>query len=169
MCDILLSTCTPKLDGSKISHLPINRVYLTNIHCRKSKEIPTYLDEINSCLQSKQTCPFLCLEVIPQPCRGLSGLKRPEWKIKSCNFYKEWRLLWKFVTSVKNFWLLWKVITSMKHCDIKKKFWLLWKVVIFSKDSNFFKSLWPFRYCTHWQQFFLKKTISYLKKINIWF
>ena len=45
-----LSRYRPKFDGSKISHLPIDRVYPTYVHYGKSKEKPTYPDAIGSCL-----------------------------------------------------------------------------------------------------------------------
>ena len=79
----------PNLDGSKISHIPIDRVYLTYVHYGKSKGKPTYPDAINSCSQSLHTCPIFYLGVIPHSCRGLLDFKRCEWKKKRENMKSE--------------------------------------------------------------------------------
>ena len=50
LCDIWLSRNTPNLDGAKIPHLLIDRVYPTYVHYEKFKEKPTYTNVINSCL-----------------------------------------------------------------------------------------------------------------------
>ena len=50
----MLSRYTPKLDGSKISNLPIDRVYPIYVHYEKFKGKPTYPDAINLYLQDTQ-------------------------------------------------------------------------------------------------------------------
>ena len=71
-------------------------------------------------------------------------LKRCEWKMKSCDFYKEFWLLWNVATLMKSC-LLWKVAIFMKSYDFYGKLWLLWKVTTILKDCDFSKGLWPFR------------------------
>ena len=53
-CVHMLSRYTPKLDGSKISNLPIDRVYPIYVHYGKFKGKPTYPDAINHYLQDTQ-------------------------------------------------------------------------------------------------------------------
>ena len=50
----MLSRYTPKLEGSKISNLPIDRVYPIYVHYGKFKGKPTYPDTINLYLQDSQ-------------------------------------------------------------------------------------------------------------------
>ena len=50
----MLSRYTPKLDGSKISNLPIDRVYQIYVHYGKIKGKPTYPDVINLYLKDTQ-------------------------------------------------------------------------------------------------------------------
>ena len=56
----MLSRYTPKLDGSKISNLPIDRVYPIYVHYRKFKGKPTYPDAINLYLQDTQVFSCIC-------------------------------------------------------------------------------------------------------------
>ena len=48
--DMWLSRYTPKINGSKISHLPIDRVHPTYVQYRKYKGKPNYPNAISSCL-----------------------------------------------------------------------------------------------------------------------
>ena len=50
----MLSRYTPKLDGSKISNLPIDQLYSIYVHYEKFKGKPTYHDAINLYLQDTQ-------------------------------------------------------------------------------------------------------------------
>ena len=56
----MLSRYTPKLDGSKISNLPIDRVYPIYVHYGKFKGKPTYPDAINLYLQDTQVFSCIC-------------------------------------------------------------------------------------------------------------
>ena len=79
----MLSRCTPKLDGSKISNLPIDRVYPINVHYGKFKGKPTYSDAINLYLQDTQV--FSCIyfnNSLPHSCGGLLGFSKCEWEKK---------------------------------------------------------------------------------------
>ena len=58
-------------------------------------------------------------------------LKRCEWKMKSCDFYKELRLLWN-------------VATFMKSCDFYEKLRILWKVVNFMERWRPFSKIVTF-------------------------
>ena len=50
----MLSRYTPKLDGSKISNLPIDRVYLIYVYYGKFNGKLTYPDAINPYIQDNQ-------------------------------------------------------------------------------------------------------------------
>ena len=90
----MLSRYTLKLDGSKISNLPIDQVYPIYVHYGKFKGKPTYPDAINPYLRDTQVFHAYVLTIaIPHSCGGLLGFKRCEWKMKSCDFYEELQLL----------------------------------------------------------------------------
>ena len=74
MCDIWLSMYTPKLNGSKILHLLIDRVYPTYVDYGKSKGKSTYPDAINSYLLSTQLSVHSYVITIPHKCGGLLGM-----------------------------------------------------------------------------------------------
>ena len=64
ICDIWLSRYTPKLDGSKISNLPIDQVYPIYVHYEKFKGKPTYPDAINLYIQDTQVFSCICFNNI---------------------------------------------------------------------------------------------------------
>jgi len=75
----MLSRYTPKLDGSKISNLPIDRVYPIYIHYGKFKGKPTYPDAINSYLRITQFFHAYVLNNSHSPFMwGIVGFKRCE-------------------------------------------------------------------------------------------
>ena len=87
----MLSRFTPKLDGSKISNLMIDRVYPIYVHYGKFKRKPTYLDAINLYLQDTQVF-FSCIcfnNSLPHSCRGLLGFSKCEWEKKRENIKSE--------------------------------------------------------------------------------
>ena len=59
----MLSRYTPKLDGSKISNLPIDGVYPIYVHYGKFKGKPTYPDAINLYKQDTQVCSCICFNI----------------------------------------------------------------------------------------------------------
>ena len=138
MCDIWLSRYTPKFDGSKISHLPIDQVYPTYVYYRKSKgNILIQMKWILDC-KVHILVRFFVFESLPIHAGDCWILKRCEWKMKSCDFYEE-------------LWLLWNVATFMKSCDFYEKLRLLWKIVTWWKVVTFMKGddlserLWLFQ------------------------
>ena len=151
MCDIWLSRYTPKFDGSKISHLPIDRAYPTYVHYKKSKgNLLIQMQLILSCKVHILVC-FIVFESFPIHAGDCCIYKRYEWKMNSCDFYEELWLLWNVATLMKScdfyekLQFLWKVVTFMESCDFYGKLWLLWKVTTILKDCDFSKGLWPFR------------------------
>ena len=70
----VLSRCTLKLDGSKISNLSIDRVHPMHVHDEKFKGKPTYPDAISLCLM----ITYLSVKVLQKiailhSCGGLLG------------------------------------------------------------------------------------------------
>ena len=129
MCDIWLSRYTPKFDGSKILHLPIDRVCPTYVHYEKSKGNLLIQMQLILVCEVHILVRFPIFESFPIHAGDCWVLKRCEWKIKCCDFYKK-------------LWFLWKVATFMKSCDFYGKLWFLWKVTTFLKDCDFSKGLW---------------------------
>ena len=85
----MLSRYTPKLDGSKISNLPIDRVYPIYVHYGKFKGKPTYPDAINPYLRDTQAFHAYVLTNSHSPFMwGLLGLARCEWEIKK----RKWKV-----------------------------------------------------------------------------
>ena len=144
MCDIWLSRYTPKLDGSKISHLPIDRVYPTYVHYGKSRRNLLIQMQLILACKVHILVRFFVFESFPIHAGDCCILKKV-WMEN-----EELRLLWRVVTFIKccdfyeKLWILWKVATFMKSCDIYGRLWLLWKVTTFLKDCDFSKGLWPF-------------------------
>ena len=104
----ILSRYTPKLDGSKISNISIDRVYLIYVHYGKFKGKPTYPDAINLYLQDTQVFSCICL---PHSCGGLLGFIKCEWENKRENMKSE-ELLWR--ENEKSFAKCkWKVISPI--------------------------------------------------------
>ena len=62
----MLSRYTPKLNGSNISNLPIDRVYSIYVHYRKFKGKPTYPYAINPYLQDTKVFN-VCVLTIGSP------------------------------------------------------------------------------------------------------
>lgn len=86
----MLSRYTPKLDGSKISNLPIDRVYPIDVHYGKFKGKPTYPDAINLYLQDTQVFSCICFNnSLPHSCGGLLGFSKCEWEKKRENMKSE--------------------------------------------------------------------------------
>ena len=85
----MLSRYITKLDGSKISNLPIDRVYPIYVHYGKFKGKPTYPDAIKPYLQDTQFFHAYVLTIaIPHLCGGFWGLAKCEWKKKRENMEK---------------------------------------------------------------------------------
>ena len=80
----MLSRFTPKLDGSEISNLPIDRVYPIYVHYGKFKGKPTYPDTINLYLQDTQVFSCICFNnsLPPHSCGGLLGFASADGKRK---------------------------------------------------------------------------------------
>ena len=101
----MLPRYTPKLDGSKISNLPIDRVYPIYVHYGKFKGKPTYPDAINLYLQD--THVFSCIRFnnsLPHSCGGLLGFSKCEWEKKRENMKCEGTTLegkWKVICKVQ--------------------------------------------------------------------
>ena len=82
---------------------------------------------------------FFVFESFPIHAGDCWILKMCEWKMKSCDFYEELRLLWNVATFMKScdfyekLWLLWKVVTFMESCDFYERWGHLWKIVTFPK------------------------------------
>ena len=86
----MLCRCTPKLDGSKISNIPIDRVYPIYVHYGKFKGKPTYPDSINLYLQDTQVFSCICFNnSLPHSCEGLLGFSKCEWEKKRKNMKRE--------------------------------------------------------------------------------
>ena len=112
----ILSRYTSKLDGSKISNLPIDRVYPINVHYGKFKGRPTYPDAINLYLQHKQVFSCICFNnSLPHSCGGLLGFSKCEWEKKRENIISD--LLWR--KNEKSFAKCkWKVISLDLDLDL---------------------------------------------------
>ena len=79
----MLSRYTPKLDGSKISNLLIDRVYSIYVYYGKFKGKPTYPDAINLYIQDTQVFSCICFNnSLPHSCGGLLGLASADGKRK---------------------------------------------------------------------------------------
>ena len=86
----MLSRYTPQLDDSKISNVPIDRVYPINIHCGKFKGKPTYQDTINLYLQDTQVFSCICFNnILPHSCGRFLGFSKCEWEKKRENMKSE--------------------------------------------------------------------------------
>ena len=86
----MLSRCTLKLDGSKISNLLIDRVHPMHVHYGKFKGKPTYPDAINLYLQDTQVFSCICFNnSLPHSCGGLLGFSKCEWEKKRENMKSE--------------------------------------------------------------------------------
>ena len=89
-CMNMLSRNTPKLDGSKISKLPIDRVYPIYVHYRKFKGKSIYPDAINLYLQDTQVFSCICFNnSLPHSCGGLLAFSKCEWEKKRENMKSE--------------------------------------------------------------------------------
>ena len=131
MCDIWLSRYTPKFDGSKTSHLPIDRVYPTYVHYGSPRgNLLIQMQLILAC-KVHILVHFFLFESFPIHAGDCWVLKRCKWKMKSCDFYKE-------------LWLLWNVAIFMKSCDFYEKLRLLWKVMTFMESCDFYERWRPF-------------------------
>ena len=115
----MLSRYTPKLDGSKITNLPTDRVYPIYVHYGKFKGKPTYPDTINLYLQDTQVFSCICfnnsLPIHVGDCWILASVngKRKEriWKVRE----QLWKENEKSFAKCK-----WKVISpiSAKEMEI---------------------------------------------------
>ena len=101
----MLSRYTPKLDGSKITNLPIDRVYQIYVHYGKFKTKPTYPDAIKLYLQDTQVFSCICFNnSLPHSCGGLLGFSKCQWEKKRQNVKSEGTTLegkWKVICKVQ--------------------------------------------------------------------
>ena len=90
----MLSRYTPKLDGSKISNLPIDRVYPIYVYYGMFKGKPTYPDAINLYLQDTQVFSCMCFNnSLPHSCGGFLGFNKCESEKKRENMKSEGTIL----------------------------------------------------------------------------
>ena len=86
----MLSRYTTKLDSSKISNLPIDRVYPIYVHYGKFKGKPNYPDTINLYLQDTQVFSWICFKNrLPHSCGVLFGFSKCQWEKKRENMKSE--------------------------------------------------------------------------------
>ena len=101
----MLSRYTPKLDGSKISNIPIDRVYPIYVHYGKFKGKPTYPNAINLYLQDTQVFSCVCFNnSLSHSCGGLLGFSKCEWEKKRENMKSEGTTLegkWKVICKMQ--------------------------------------------------------------------
>ena len=110
---LMFSRYKPKIDGSKISNLSIDRVYLIYVHYRKFQGKSTYPDEINPFLQDTQVFhAYVLTIVILHSYVGLLGfskmwMRKEKWKMEKWG-NQFWRENEKSFVKCK-----WKVISPI--------------------------------------------------------
>ena len=186
----MLSRYTPKLDGSKISNLPIDWVYPIYVHYGKFKEKPTYPDAINLYLQDTQVFFHAYVLTIAFPIHvgncwvlvSVNGKRKEKiskvrellWRENEKSFAKcKWKVIsYKFAGNgniSKSCYSFRKVVTFQKVVIFRTDT-IFRKVVIFSKRHNFLDKMGLNRF--HWTDMFLAET-GYKRKwifdfLNYW-